>query len=68
MKSISAMAESECPIAFEAYVGVSYESSRFISSSMGPTEQSWTTDNDRAVVCILYTDSATEGSAKGRRE
>ncbi|MDA1061527.1 MAG: septum formation family protein [Chloroflexi bacterium] len=43
-----------CLDRFAAYVGIEYEQSRFEIDSIIPTEQSWSVEDDREVVCYLY--------------
>ena len=64
-KPIAAMADRDCVPAFEAYVGVSYEASRYLWAPMVPTESSWTERGDREILCALYVVEGATGSAKG---
>lgn len=43
-----------CLEPFEDYVGESYQTSPLDYSYLGPTEESWNTQDDRTVTCILY--------------
>jgi hypothetical protein len=62
-------AEEGCIDRFEDYVGIGYAESRFVSTFLIPTADSWA-DGDREVVCFLYDiDLAKiEGSAEGLAE
>jgi hypothetical protein len=66
-KAIASVADQDCVPAFEAYVGVSYEASRYLWAPMVPTESSWA-DGDREILCVLYLNEGASGSAKGSRE
>lgn len=61
-----AQADAECAPAFEAYVGRSYEESRFDMSYLWPTEASWGA-GDRQIVCIVFEPEGARrtGSIKG---
>lgn len=68
-EAIATTAEEECIERFEDYVGIAYADSRFVSTHLIPTAQSWE-GGDREVVCFLYDiDYAKiEGSAEGLAE
>jgi hypothetical protein len=61
---IEAESESTCVGAFESYVGLDYDSSKFTVAWMTPTLGSWA-GGDREVICILYDSVPMTGSAKG---
>lgn len=69
-KHIETIANRECLAAFRSYVGIDYESSRFIWSPLVPDERTWDELDDRRVVCVLYdADFApTAGTARGSRQ
>ena len=48
-----AQAGAECPPAFAAYVGRSYDESRLEMSYLYPTEASWA-GGDRQIVCVVF--------------
>lgn len=68
--AVVSQADAGCVDRFEAYVGRDYPSSRFVSSHLVPTQQTWEDQGDREVVCFLYDiDLARlEGSAEGSGE
>jgi len=66
---VAGYAESQCAIAFEAYVGVAYGSSPLQMVSLWPTESSWTS-GDREAVCVAFSPdgpltASVQGSAAG---
>lgn len=61
------LAEEECRgTAFSDYVGIDWQDSRFDTSQLTPTEESWA-EGDREIVCLLYDiiDGPVTGSARG---
>lgn len=46
--------EAGCLSAFEPYVGLDYDSSEFVFTTLEPTPESWA-DGDQEVVCMLAT-------------
>lgn len=69
-KHMETVANRGCLAAFQPYVGIDYESSRFIWASLTPDEWSWDELDDRKVICLLF-DAEYEahvGTARGSRE
>lgn len=60
-------AEEGCVDAFEPYVGMDYAESEIWITYLTPLEASWSTANDREVICILETDDPVTGSLKNSR-
>ena len=62
-------ASAQCQDAFEAYVGIAYEDSRWYVTSIPPNEETWA-EGDREVVCLLHLQDESEvtGSAEGSGE
>ena len=52
--SVSTSADDGCLAAFPGFVGIDYNSSRYVVSSLQPSEQSWNDIDDREVVCFLF--------------
>jgi hypothetical protein len=46
--------QNGCLAAFEPYVGLDYDSSEFVFTTLEPTPESWA-DGDQEVVCMLAT-------------
>jgi hypothetical protein len=46
--------EGGCLAAFESYVGLDYDSSEYVFTTLEPTPESWT-NGDQEVVCMLAT-------------
>jgi hypothetical protein len=67
--AVTTAADDGCIDRFADYVGIDYADSRFVSTYLVPTADSWA-DGDREVVCFLYDiDLAKiEGSAEGMAE
>ena len=65
-EALQANAEEMCLADFEAYVGLSYEESKYVVQTINPSEETWEA-GDRATLCVLSTDDKAEqtGSAKG---
>jgi hypothetical protein len=63
------VAHEACLERFEAFVGKDYESSSLDIASLYPTRESWTSQNDREVICAVYDVAANKltGSVKGLR-
>lgn len=66
---VQASAEDGCIERFEDFVGLAYADSRYVASSLTPTDQTWG-DGDREVVCFLYDIDLQklEGTAEGTAE
>jgi Septum formation len=54
---------------FEPYVGLDYESSELVVTTLRPTYKSWHDSGDREVVCVLYhiDSDLLNGSVRGSR-
>ena len=66
---ISNYANDTCLTQFAPYVGVDYARSRYQYLHIVPTQESWTRDNDRDVVCVAFEEDATiTGSIAGRAQ
>ena len=66
---ISNYANDTCLAQFAPYVGVDYTRSRYQYLHIVPTQDSWTRDNDRDVVCVAFEEDATiTGSIAGRAQ
>ena len=59
---IEQAATIRCKGAFPAYVGIPYQDSALFVDWMKPSARSWE-HGDRRVICILYGDTPTTGSA-----
>ena len=66
---ISNYANDTCLAQFAPYVGIDYSRSRYQYLHIVPTQESWTRDNDRDVVCVAFEENATiTGSIAGRAQ
>lgn len=66
---ISNYANDTCLGQFAAYVGIDYTRSRYQYLHIVPTQESWTRDNDRDVVCVAFDEDATiVGTIAGRKQ
>jgi hypothetical protein len=66
---ISNYANDTCLAQFASYVGIDYSRSRYQYLHIVPTQESWTRDNDRDVVCVAFEEDATiTGSIAGRAQ
>jgi hypothetical protein len=56
----------QCLDRFAGFVGVDYESSTLDITALYPSSQSWSTQNDREVVCAVFemNGEKLKGSAK----
>ncbi|MFV0524418.1 MAG: septum formation family protein [Acidimicrobiales bacterium] len=64
-ESINSSSSAECTDAFEEFVGVPNEASRYGIFTLTPTQGSWSA-GDRTVICLLGLDQGiTTGSAAG---
>lgn len=68
--SLASSATDGCLGAFEGYVGIDFESSRFDIAYLTPTQVSWDELDDREVVCTLsdVEGARLTGSAAGSAE
>lgn len=64
---IPQMAEDFCSEQYSAFIGVDYEQSKYVFTSLYPTEEGWALAGDRTISCIVHEDdlSAITGSLKG---
>ncbi|MGH8925819.1 MAG: septum formation family protein [Acidimicrobiia bacterium] len=51
---MSEISEDLCVAQFEGYVGLDYQSSALEVFPIYPTEESWTDEDDREIICALY--------------
>jgi len=66
---ISNYANDTCLAQFAPYVGIDYSRSRYEYLHIVPTQESWTRDNDRDVVCVAFEEDATiTGTIAGRAQ
>ena len=66
---LSNYANDTCLAQFEPYVGIDYTRSRYQYLHIVPTQESWTRDNDRDVVCVAFEEDATiTGTIAGRAQ
>ena len=62
-------ANDTCLAQFAPYVGIDYTRSRYEYLHIVPTQESWTRDNDRDVVCVAFEEDATiTGTIAGRAQ
>ena len=64
---MSKIAFDSCMERFEAFVGKDYESSSLDIATLYPSSDSWSRQNDREVVCVVYDVNAKKltGTVKG---
>jgi hypothetical protein len=64
------LADDVCLDAFEPFVGLDYDSSRFTFSTMYPTQMSWNGLDDREILCLItdYNYEKLVGSVAGTAE
>jgi hypothetical protein len=66
---IATYANDTCLTQFAPYVGIDYARSRYQYLHIVPTQESWTRDNDRDVVCVAFEEDATlTGSIANRAQ
>ncbi|MGH8993432.1 MAG: septum formation family protein [Acidimicrobiia bacterium] len=63
-EAVNQVAQDGCLERFEAYVGRPYAGSDLQVAVIAPAEKSWTEEDDRAIVCIVYGDGRLTGSQK----
>ena len=65
-----ALSQERCEVPFESYVGRPHDSSRLVIFWIGPTEESWNDEGDRAMVCVLFDTNSSDllGSMRGSQE
>lgn len=63
---IQTAAEELCVAEFEGYVGLTYEESEWLITTINPSAETWD-QGDRVTICALHNEAKTEvtGSAKG---
>lgn len=62
-------AEKTCEDKYKAYSGISSSKSKYSITYMYPTQASWLTANDREILCLVGSDTATiTGSVKGTKK
>lgn len=65
-EAISASADERCVAEFAEFVGTPYEDSELEFFTLQPTESSWTSQQDRAVFCVVGAfDATSTGTLKG---
>lgn len=65
-EAVSQRASEVCDAQFQTFTGVPVsQSTQFASMFLGPTEESWMTEDDRTIVCLVMPldGQASEGSA-----
>jgi hypothetical protein len=67
--ALEAAAAVECEAAFEGYVGIGYQDSRWYGTTVPPSEDTWAL-GDREVLCLLHLQDESEvtGSARDSGE
>jgi hypothetical protein len=66
---VSNYANDTCLAQFAPYVGIDYTRSRYQYLHIVPTQESWTRDNDRDIVCLAFEEDATiTGTIAGRAQ
>ena len=67
--TLNTAADAACRPAFEDYVGVAYDDSRWFGTFINPSASTWA-DGDREIVCVLHTqeEEPVAGSARGTAE
>lgn len=65
-EAIGALQQTRCQVAFDDYVGISWEQSAYSLGFSGPTEATWA-DGDHAIACTLEDANGQPltGSARG---
>lgn len=68
-EQITAYANQACSDGFTQYVGVPYDRSQYYFLHLAPSADSWTKNNDRVIVCLLFSQNGklTE-SVKGKAD
>ena len=68
--TVSTLADEGCSAAFDGYVGIAYAESRYVYTTLSPTEESWDRGDDREVVCFLFDINFEQlsGSARNSRQ
>lgn len=54
LNEINYLATEGCNMAFEKYVGIKYEESKYYITFFKPTEDGWRTAMDREITCMIY--------------
>lgn len=63
-------ADQQCLAGFEEFIGIEWPASDYELQSWWPTEESWTTKNDRHIVCAVtkFDGAHTTGTARGSKK
>jgi hypothetical protein len=65
--TINDLSDEACGDAYEGFMGVAIDDSRYEVTYLSPTKESWTLAQDREVVCLVGTSSGNlTGSLKGK--
>lgn len=64
IEAVSTAAEEFCLPEFEQFVGVSYPDSEIVVYPLLPTQDSWTEQGDRDILCIAVAPEPVQGSLK----
>ena len=63
---VNDLSEKACSAAYEGFVGIARDDSKYEGTYLTPTKESWTQAQDREVVCLVGTSSGNlTGSLKG---
>ncbi len=63
--AITTESENQCVQQFEGFVGLTYDQSVLNLFYFSPTEESWTEQSDREVVCIVLDPTAPDRRTTG---
>lgn len=65
--AVANAAESQCIAGFTPFMGSQWEASVYDVQAWWPSEQSWSEDRDRSIVCAVFrvTGGRTKGSVRG---
>lgn len=64
---INDLSDEACSAAYEGFVGIAVDDSRYEVTYLSPTKESWTLAQDREVVCLVGSSSGNiTGSLKGK--
>lgn len=62
---VIAQADERCLAEFETFVGIAYADSEYDFYYYYPTSSTWTSQNDRAITCIVYSYDDVTGTLQG---
>ena len=66
---LTSFADEVCIDEFQGYVGVAYEQSALFSTAFTPSAESWESEDDREIVCLLVAEEGKlTGSKRGSEE